>query len=298
MDLFQILDKLKRKDMSIVLFCLLDRIPIFVIGNDSDIIDSFLIELSELIEFRKELVFNTDFVSSAEYDNLIQNENIDYNSQRFHIRCPHNVSLKALQEIDFFKSWLIGILIPQSKKEFVEIEDLIRNGIKKYLIILIKNHEISVILEGINPKELDLTLEQTILQKISQDTEKSINRMKRVVSEKVKLSGVDKTIIKTLLDFSIEKDEVKRNIFKKEILNFYSGSKRAFFILSRLNLLNNFESNTSMGSKTLLETIDYEDASSKRIISFIKQEWSEDFSELIENGKKVFIGDKIQSLWG
>jgi len=64
-----------------------------------------------------------------------------------------------------------------------------------------------------------------------------------------------------------------------------------------LNLLNDLEISTKIGSKTLLETIDYEQVPINRIISFINKEWGEDFSNLIENGKKVFIGDKIQSMW-
>ena len=100
-----------------------------------------------------------------------------------------------------------------------------------------------------------------------------------------------------MLDFDVEKYELKKNILKKEIQNFFSGSKRAFFILTRLNLLNDLEISTKIGSKTLLETIDYEQVPINRIISFINKEWRENFSNLIENGKKVFIGDKIQSMW-
>jgi hypothetical protein len=122
--------------------------------------------------------------------------------------------------------------------------------------------------------------------------------MKRTLSGKVKTEEIDEDLIKTLLDFDVEKEELKRNIFKKEIQNFYSGSKRAFFIFSRLNLLNNIDMNTKIGSKTLLETIDYKDAPIDRIVSFINKEWGEDFSLLIENGKKVNALDSMQSLWG
>ena len=153
-------------------------------------------------------------------------------------------------------------------------------------------------LEGINLKQLDLTLEQNLLQKISQDTEKSVAKMKRVLSEKIKSNDLDVDLIESLLNFDVEKEELKKNIVKKEIQNFYSGSKRAFFIFSRLNLLNNLESNTKIGSKTLLETIDYDDAPIERIISFINKEWGEDFINLIENVKKVNALDSMQSLWG
>ena len=122
--------------------------------------------------------------------------------------------------------------------------------------------------------------------------------MKRVLSERTRSDKMSKELIKTLLDFETEKNELIKNIFKKEIQNFYSGSKRAFFILSRLRLLTTMEIETKIGSKTLFETIDYDEATINRIISFINREWKEDFSDLIETGKKVYIGDKIQSLWG
>ena len=122
--------------------------------------------------------------------------------------------------------------------------------------------------------------------------------MKKVLSDKITTNQLDKDLLKTLLDFEEEKNELKKNIFKREIQNFYSGSKRAFFILSRVNLLNSIGIQTRIGAKTLLETIDYEEAPIERICSFIKKEWGDNFSDLIEDGKKAFIGDKIVSLWG
>lgn len=298
MKFFEILDKFKRNYSSLILYCLLDRIPIIVYGDDSDKIDNFLIDLSELIHFRKEYVFYTDFISNSEYESLIFYENIDYNSQRAHIRCPCNVAFKALSQFNKFESWLIGIVIPTKKEDFFSIRNQVREKVEEALYITLSSNKLSVNFERINPKTVDLPLEQNIFKKISQDTEKSIIKMKRVLNDKTKLNNLDKDLIKTLVDFEIEKTELKKNIFKREIQNFYSGSKRAFFILLRLNLLNNIEIHAKIGSKTLLETIDYEDAPIERIISFILKEWREDFSDLIEDGKKTFIGDKIVSLWG
>ena len=298
MNFFEILDKFKRNYASLILYCLLDRIPIIVFGDNSDNVDNLLIDLSDLIHFRKEYVFYTDFVSTDEYENLFLNENIDYNSQRAHIRCPCNVAFKALSQFENIDSWFIGIVIPTIKDDLFSIKSKVQKKAKKVLYITITSDELSIKFERKNLKTMDLTLEQNIFKKISQDTEKSIIKMKRVLNDKTKLNNLDKDLIKTLLDFEVEKTELKKNIFKREIQNFYSGSKRAFFILSRLNLLNNLEINATIGSKTLLETIDYEDAPIERIFSFINKEWGEDFSNLIEEGKKSFIGDKIVSLWG
>jgi hypothetical protein len=278
-------------------------------GDKSTKVEDFIIELSNLVHFRKEFVFYTDFISKLEYENLIQNEDIDYNSQRTHIRCPCDVSLKALTQFDNFISWIIGIVIPKQNENLFYIKNLIRKKVTKFLTIIISSNTVSIEIEGINIKQIDLTLEQGILQKISQDTEKSIIKMKRVLSDKIKSRKLDNDLILTLLDFEVEKNELKKNIFNKEIQNFYSGSKRAFFILSRLNLLNNLEMSATIGNNTLLKTIDYYQtpldgiisAPLNRIISFIHKEWGVDFSHLIENGsnaKKVDVGDKIQSMWG
>ncbi|TFF87812.1 MAG: hypothetical protein EU550_02540 [Promethearchaeota archaeon] len=155
-----------------------------------------------------------------------------------------------------------------------------------------------VVLEGINLKDIDLTLEQNFLQKITQDTEKAIAKMMRVLNEKTKFNNIDKDLMNTLLDFETEKKELKKNIIKTEMQKFFSASKRAFFILSRLNLLSTIDINTKIGNRTLLETIDYEEAPLERIISFIHKEWNEDFKMIVENGKKINALDSMQSMWG
>ncbi len=298
MNFFKILDKFKRHYISLILYCLLDRIPIIVMGDDSEKVNNFLIELSELIHFRRDYVFYTDFISLEEYEDLISNENIDYNYQRAHIRCPCDVAIKALNIFKNIDSWLIGIVSPRQKEDLVKLKDFISKKARIILYISFISNNFSIDLEQMNLKSLDLTLEENIFKKISQDTEKSIIKMKRVLNDKITSNQLDRDLVKTLLDFEVEKSELKKNIFKREIQNFYSGSKRAFFILSRLNLLNNIEIYTKIGSKTLLETIDYEEAPIERIVSFIRKEWGEDFSDLIEDGKKSFMGDKIVSLWG
>jgi len=295
---FEILDNLKRNNNAVILYSLLNRIPIFVFGHNTEKIDNFLIELSELIPFRKEYVFHTDFVSLDDYNNLISNEYIDFNSQRVHIRCPCSVSFKAITEFNDLSSWVIGIEIPKKKVNFLFIKELIKSKEYKKLFITISSDKIVLDMDNINLKSLDLILEQNIFKKISQDTEKSIIKMKRVLNDRIMTNLLDKDLVVTLLDFEIEKIELKKSILKKELQNFYSGSKRAFFILSRLSLLNNVEIHTKIGSKTLLETIDYEQVPIERILSFIEREWGEDFTNLIEDGKKTFIGDKIVSLWG
>ena len=137
MNFFKLLDKLKRKQASLILYCLLDRIPIIVFGDDSNQIDDLLLELSELIDFRKEMVFYTDFISNNEYINLIQNEDIDYNTQRIQIRCPDEVSFEALNQFENFRSWLLGINIIKQKDNLLSIKNVIKKKIGIFLNIYI-----------------------------------------------------------------------------------------------------------------------------------------------------------------
>jgi hypothetical protein len=298
MNFFKILDTLKRQDSALIFYSLLNRIPIVVSGESSEDVNNFLIELSELIHFRKEFVFHTDFISASEYENLMQNENIDYNSERAHIRCPCHVSLKALNRFNRFHSWIIGIEKMQKNDSSFNIKKSLRKKMDLFLFINLNSEKSEVELEGENLKDIDLTLEQKFLQKITQDTEKAIAKMMRVLNEKTKFDDIDKDLMNTLLDFETEKKELKKNIIKTEMQKFFSASKRAFFILSRLNLLRSIEINTKIGNKTLLETIDYEEAPLERIISFINKEWNENFYTVVENGKKINALDSMQSMWG
>ncbi|MFX1238755.1 MAG: hypothetical protein ACFFAS_20255 [Promethearchaeota archaeon] len=267
-------------------------------------VDYFLIELTELVSFRKEFVFYTDFVTKEEYQQLLTSEDSDFSIQRMIIRCPCGVSLNALNTFEKYKSWIIGATFKTINTH--PFNSLAKLKIKKYLIIKIAHNQISTEIGGIDIKTINLIFERAILQKIIEDTDNSIMRMKRVLLDKIKLQHIDSELAKMLLNFETEKIEIKMNIFNKEIQNFYSGSKRAYFILSRLELLKNLKVNANIGNKTLLKTIDYTQnpkinsifAPIERMLSFIYQEWSEDFFELVVNDKKLDLGNKIQGLWG
>jgi len=298
MDIFKFLDNLGKENRSLILYSLLNRIPIIVFGKEPDKVNKFINDLTDLINFRKELVYYTDFVSNNEYEELILNEFNDYNCTRVHIRCPTNVSSLLLDEFDNIDSIIIAIKLPESKTDLKVIQKKIQQKTQEHLEIFLKNQSTKIISDSINKKLINLNIEETIFQKISKDTEKSINKMKRVLSEELRKNEIEIGLEEALLNFELEKKEIKRNIFYKEIQNFYSGAKRAFFILLKLKLINQMQIKSRIGSRTLLETIDYEEAPIDRILSFIKKEWGEDFSDLTENNKLTLIGEKIQSFWG
>ncbi len=299
MQIIHSINKLGEKNLSIILYCLLNRMPIIIFGENDIDIDNFSSELCDLMHFRKELIYYTDFVSESEHQSLCANEEIDYNSQRIIIRCPSSVALKALNIIKNFKSWVIGMVLQVGNQEKIKLlKEMMMEKYYSFLSIKFSNNSISVELEGVEIKDLNLKLEKQILRKISQDTENSIIRMKRILAQKANAINNDNITIVSLLDFSIEKEEIQKNIFKKEIQNFFSASKRAFFILNRLNLLSTLGLDATISGKTLSNTIDYQLAPIERILSFIYYEWGEGFDPLLKNGKSAKIGDHLESLWG
>lgn len=297
MEIFSLLETLERKERGLLLYALLNRLPIIIFGNCEEMIDHLIVELIELIDFRKDLVFETDFISYSEYKILIENESNDYNTMRVVIRCPTSVARRALNEFITLKSLTIGFKI-KSSTELRSIREEVRRKASLFLEIFIEKNSISVKMENIHGKLINITLEQNIFKKVSENTEVSIDKMKRVLSDSITKEGYERDLKSILLDLEGEKREIKKNIFHKEIRNFYAGSKRALFVLSKLDLLTNMGIGSKIGSKTLLETINYHGATIERILSFIKEEWEEDFSYLIENNKLTFIGEKIQSFWG
>lgn len=297
MEIFSLLDTLKRKEKGYLLYSLLNRLPIIIFGNFEEKVDQLIVELIELIDFRKDLVFDTDFISYSEFKNLIDSESNDYNSMRVQIHCPTSVARRALNEFKCLKSLIIGFRVKKTTDLNSIREDLGRKA-PLFLEIFMKENHISVRMENKKGSIINIALEQSIFKKISENTEISIDKMKRVLSDSITKEGYDGDLKSILLDLEGEKREIKKNIFYKEIRDFYAGSKRAFFVLSKLDLLDKMGIGSKIGSKTLLETIDYHGAPIERILSFIKKEWGEDFSYLIENNKLTFIGEKIQSFWG
>ncbi|MEJ2251346.1 MAG: hypothetical protein P8Y70_13020 [Candidatus Lokiarchaeota archaeon] len=297
MKLFEFFDKIGKNNTAVLIYCLLNRIPIIICGKDAENVNDLIIEISQLIPFRKDFVFGTDFISEKEYSTLRNIEKIDFNSLRTQISCPTCVSSEILKNFNSIGSMIIGIKLIEELQFNVTIDSLNKFNTAFCLFNLVSKDK-KIKIYGIKCKNIQIDLELKILKKISDDTKKSIIRMKRVLSEKIKQKNLDLDLLTTLLDFRNEKIELQRNILRKEIQNFYSGCKRAFFILSRLDLLKNLNFDTKIGFNTLKETIDFHDVSLERIILFIKKEWGEDYSNLIEKDRMINLSDKIQSLWG
>jgi hypothetical protein len=162
MDIFKLLDDLGKDKRALILYALLNRIPIFIIGEESEKVNELINELTDLIKFRKELVYYTDFISNNEYEELIFNEYNDYNCSRVQVRCPTNVSNHLLNEFKNYDSMVIGIKSSTSMKDLKSFQGRINQRIKKHIEILLKSEKVEIYEEGIDKKTINLSIEENI----------------------------------------------------------------------------------------------------------------------------------------
>jgi len=301
----EIINKLNEDEFSLILRCLLDRIPIVIIGSGKDNSEFFANKLIEFISFRNKLIFYTDFISKEELDIILEEEEINYDVNRIMIICPNEAVHKALQIFTEYKSWIICIHLDnngsnnlQDISSFENIINILKMKIKTFLVINNSSEHIKIQLIGLKFKSEDLKLEKLIFNKSIIYVENSINRMKRIFSQRINSSDIKNELKYDLLNFNFEENNLKNSIFKIKILEFHNAARRAFSILNKIKILNTHNINIQISDKTILDTILYTDASFKRIIEFIQAEWNENFEVGIESKDYNYKEDLIESLWG
>ncbi|MHA1747017.1 MAG: hypothetical protein ACTSYF_00015 [Promethearchaeota archaeon] len=299
MTLINLLQLFSIKDLALLIRCLFDRIPIIIGGKDADLIDDTLIELTNIMPIRKELIFGTDFLTSDEYNLILKEESLDYDNQRIIFRCPVHSEDQVLSNIKDIKGWVIGLVENGDRDMFFEKASLLRKKSNKSLFLIIsKEHEIEYMkYYDNNKKKIDISFENKLINNILSQTEYSIERIKRVLEKKIVTNNLNSSIVESLIDLSQEEITIKENILKKEILEFHHACRRGLALLSRLNFLNQFQS-VKIGKKTFFDSISYNGISTERFLDFIQAEWNESFNGLIDNRLVAILGDHLDSLWG
>ncbi|HEY0090171.1 MAG TPA: hypothetical protein VGB37_15090 [Candidatus Lokiarchaeia archaeon] len=281
--LFKILEKLRIEDASLILYCLLNRIPIVVTNNNSEVINEFINKLINLIPFRSDIIFGSKFNTQKEYLDFISEENKDYDSKRrvFISYCTSTPS--AFKNIKNFKSWIIGL------DRSIKINKILSN----YLEIKIKSKTISIELIGIDKSsiERELSFETKLLKKFTDPKEIKKKTLFFNNFKKILIQTVSEDYLKFLANIDQEEEAINSHIFKTSILNFVTAAKKIFLILSKIHLIDlgrddkNIEA-PKLSKETLLDVINYHDASINRILSFIKEEYF-GFIDYSEENKSI-----------
>jgi hypothetical protein len=300
--------KISEESFSLILKCILNRTPVLIAGSEEKNVELFGNSLADLMNFRAKSIFYTDFISNEELDMMLQQEETDYDIKRNIIFCPCNVLQKAMQTFEQFKSWILCYYVNDGDiKENInsfnsKLGFVLRQLQKKenvFLLIETFDNEIRVNLVGQKFKEIDLKFEKNIYSKAITFVDNSINKMQRIFVQRLSLlKNYSNELKNELLDFNFEELNLKKNMFKIHILEFYNAARRAFSILNKMTILNSLNIKIELSDKTLLDTISYDDASYTRLLEFIKAEWGDLLSANVDAEPIKYKHDLIESLWG
>jgi hypothetical protein len=273
------------------------RIPVLIKTNSDQEAEDLINNLSSLIPFRTPLIYYTDFVETQDYIDLLENEESDFDTQRSIFLCYPFAIDKALEKITIFNSWLLGISL-ESDQGYQKIKNILYEKQKYYLFIEFDKGCLKTQIEGKIFPNLKLDFEKNLYQNTITNTEIAIERMKRVISKRVDSRKIPPEVMENIMNFSIEERELQINMIKKTIINFHQACRRAFNILNRLKNLESYGLKTQISSKTLYNTVAYNEASIERILSFIDAEWNSNYSTFLEIKKISDFADTFESLWG
>lgn len=283
---------LERKDLAAVLRALLDRIPVVVSGDSDETADLVAEALINLVPHRREVVFGSDFASQLEHEQMMKNEQSDYDQERVVFRAPSCAAPAVTQQIRSFSGWIIAANEHLVKRITGAIET--RNG--SVVVLHFTNQGVALKANG-NQKNLSQTsFEQKLLEKVVSETEMKIERIARVLRRATQ-GRVSQRLENGLVDLRHEEERVRQSLFKEQIEAFVHAAWRMLTILSRLRLLEDAGVSSTISDKILYEAIDYKAAPIQRLLDFITAEWSEDFSKTVEAGRARSFGDRLEGFW-
>lgn len=286
-------------DNALVIRCLLDRIPILVTGKDEQEIENFLNELSQLLPFRNIMIYYTEFVDKDDYERMLEMEQLDFEIQRNIFVCYPFAVEKLIQDYGDIKSWIVGCSHNiDNQMLFAKLSEYAFKNNDFYLLVILNSNSIKSEIHGKTFPKINLHFERWLFETTLRRTENSIEKMKRVISKRIKTRKIEQEYLENLMNFSFEEIELKNNIIKKEITNFFEASKRSFNVLNRINTLKLIGYHASVSNKTLENTIAYKDANIQRIMDFIQSEWLVNYKPYLENKKMSNFTDTFESLWG
>ncbi len=299
MNLIELFTSSKNEDIALILHCLLDRIPIVIISSNEEDVENIINGLTNLISFRNIMIFYTDFVDLDDYNNLLESEEYDMEIQRNVFLCYPFALEKAISLFSNFNFWIIGCTNNvENRPTLNKLFKVLNRASSQFLLINIHKNTLKPIKEGNNGIKLDISFEKSLYQNAINHTEVAIEKMKRIISKRINTKKILNEQYENIMNFYFEEMELKENIIKKEISDFYLASKRTLNILSRMKNLEVLGYPTNISSKTLFSTIAYNQSSIERILNFIMQEWNMDFKTFLNSKKSSNFTDTFESLWG
>jgi len=278
MNFFELLSKLKKSLKPLILYSLLNRIPLVVFSKlNEEFIRQILINLANVVYFRDIYFFKKDLFSKDELIKLINSEEIEDMSNRYTIIGYVN-NFQELTDFKDFLSFIIGI--KKAKEEKLEISTH-----QPYLELIIDVNSVNANLNGLNTKDLDLKFEENVLNKIDNETNKSLDDVSYLLKTQLeiyKIAQYNNLYIRTM-DIEREREIIKYTILQNEIQKFISASEKIYMLLRKAHQFMEIDKNLDIKikEKDLIDPIESNEASIKRILTFIETNWRNNFSKYV-----------------
>ena len=285
-----VLNALGKKQLAIVLRSVLDRYPVIIHGDSSEIADSIAETLVKFVPHRREVVFGSDFVSFSEHERMMSHEKSDYKGERIVYRSPSTSTELLCSEINDFQGWIMAI-------DQKDIEEVKGNLAQSSPIIIRFVEGVLKIESNGTPKTISNTrFEEKLLEKVTSETGAKMERIIRILCRATH-GKVSERLEKSLIDLKQEEERVRQSLYREHIQGFVEAAWRVMIILMRLRLLQGVGVKSVISDKMLRQAIDYQGSSIDRLIDFIKAEWGEDFRSSVQDGAGHQFGDRLEGFW-
>ncbi len=291
-------------DFPLLLNSILGRIPIFVVGEDVELIDDMTESLTLLCPHRHKLVFWRDFTSQEELFSVWEEEKHDYEVHRT-IVCGLSSNLRlALDRITNFSAWIQSIPLESRILGIKVTEEDLQGILNKILSssescgVLRVNSPSVMNFSLMRPSPSNFDLEKKIVTKIITRKRQSLERIKRLLRKSLRGVNVSEQIINAVLELDDESVKLTQDVFDEEISSYVHAARRAVMLLSRIRLARELGAPTSLTERNLYEAIGWEGGELSDLIRFIMAEWHEDFSDCVKGGTLSGLGAWVDSMWG
>lgn len=283
---------------------ILNRIPILVVGRDSEILDDLSESLTRLCPHRHKLVFWREFTSSDEISSVIEEEKHDHEVARTVVCCLSSTISLALERIQDFTSWIMAACIRQdsyahamTEYQLEEIEKKVGTSTNNVGTLRVESPS-RIHFSLLNPLKSQLEVERRIVDIILTRKTQALERIKRLLGKSLRGLELPNGMMTAVLQLDDEAEKITQDIFEEEINSFVYAARRAVTLLSRIRLARELGASTVLTERNLYEAIGLDYGGLNELIQFIHSEWHEDFSDCIKGGSLSGLGAWVDSMWG
>ncbi len=280
----------------------LNRIPVLVVGEDTELIDDVTGSIARLTPYRHNLVFARDFTSESEILAIWEEERHDYEVSRTSICCFASNFQSALERIRRFDGWIISV--PLGHRGHGESNFILEHAISRILTttsncgVLRINSPSEMTFQLVRPSGQSLTVERGIVHKIVTRRQQSLERIRRLLSKSLRDANTPKDVVDLILNLDDESEKLTNDMFEEEINSYVHAARRAVTILSRIRLARELGAPSTLTERSLFEAIGWESGDLNDLIRFIGAEWHENFLDCVKNGALLGVGAWVDSMWG